>query len=582
MALRDRQQPVISLHGVTFTYAGLADPSLRDVSLEIRAGQRVLIVGPSGSGKSTLARCINGLIPHSFRGRLSGTIRVAGKDTSRARISEIADCVGTVLQDPESQFVGLTVAEDVAFALENQAMPLHEMKKRVQEALDVVRMWPHREQSPHHLSGGQKQKTALAGVLAMLPDILLFDEPLANLDPESGRQMMLLIDELNRRSGKTVVIIEHRLEDVLAMDMDRIILIDDGRIQADLSVAEMLVSGRLEKAGIRLPLYLEALERMGATYDAESVPVTVNQVPRDGTVQRAVQWATHPRKEEDLNRGAPVPSPKPPVVEVRDLGFAYPGGHAALDNVSFSVYPGERVSLLGHNGAGKSTLCHLLLGILKPRHGSVRIHGKKTDGWSVTEHGRAIGYVMQNPHHMLSQDKVFDEVAFGPRNWGLAEAEVVQRVEEALRICDLAGYRHWPIHALSFGQKKRLTIAAALALRPSMLILDEPTAGQDYRHAREIMNFISRLAKAGIAMLVVTHDMQLALEYTDRALVLAHGRLRGDGPVSKVFSDQSLLMEAGLQVTSLYRLAERLGMADEAESLIRRFIEREEASGETA
>lgn len=559
-------EPIVSVQKVSFTYEGLKHPSIRNVSFDIYPGEKILIAGPSGSGKSTLARCLNGLIPHSYKGKLTGQVIVNGKSTASAKIFDISESVGTILQDPEGQFVGLSVGEDVAFALENQEMPYPEMAKRVEEALAKVKMSHLIERSPQELSGGQKQKVAIAGILAMNPAILLFDEPLANLDPLSGQQVMALIDEIHRRYHKTIIIVEHRIEEVLEIGMDRIILMEQGEIVADNRVADVLGSGRLKQAGIRHPLYLEALERAGVPYTAETIPLSVTAVDRDAVRPHFRDW-----RAASLPGGASY-GDRTPLLAFDQVSFSYTPEEPLLDKISFAIYPGERIALLGHNGAGKSTLSHLMLGILKPQQGHIYLDGKPAEKASIVERGGKIGYVMQNPHHMISQETVKDEVAFGPRNFGLSESEIQQRVDEALEVCDLAGYRNWPVSALSFGQKKRLTIAAVLAMKPSVLLLDEPTAGQDYRHYREMMEFISRLTETGIALLMVTHDMHLALEYTNRSLVLSRGRMIGDMATSQLFADEQLLQAASLRTTSLYELAKHLEMA-EPERFIQYFID---------
>ncbi|UFJ39486.1 ABC transporter ATP-binding protein [Brevibacillus humidisoli] len=559
-------EPIVSVKQVSYTYEGLKHPTIREINLDIRRGEKILIAGPSGSGKSTLARCLNGLIPHSYKGELQGQIIIDGKPTSSMRIVEISESVGTILQDPEGQFVGLSVGEDVAFALENQEMSYKEMVALVKEALAKVNMVSQIDKSPQELSGGQKQKVAIAGIPAMNPDILLFDEPLANLDPQSGQQVMALIDEIHQRYNKTIIIVEHRIEEVLEIGMDRIILMEQGEIVADDSASDVVSSGKLKQTGIRHPLYLEALERAGLTYTAETIPLAVSAVERDDVLPSFRQWQFHTAASD-----APLVDTAP-LLQFDDVWFSYTPEEPLLKAISFAVRPGERIALLGHNGAGKSTLSHLMLGILKPLQGRIFLEGKPAESANVIQRGGKIGYVMQNPHHMISQETVKDEVAFGPRNFGLDEAEVLQRVEEALHVCDLLGHKNWPVSALSFGQKKRLTIASILSMKPRVLLLDEPTAGQDYRHYREMMDFISRLTETGIALLMVTHDMHLALEYTSRSIVLSQGEIIGDMATSRLFADEPPLTAASLRTTSLYQLAKHLGVA-QPDQFIQYFID---------
>lgn len=575
--------PIVDIRNLTFTYQDFRRPTLRNVSLQVERGETVLICGASGCGKSTLARAVNGLIPHSYPGALDGQVRVAGGDVAKQSLAVTSRAVGTLLQDPESQFIGLTVAEDVAFGLENLQTPRREMQERVEQALRWTGMWDWREQPPHQLSGGQKQKVAIAGLLAMNPDVLLLDEPLANLDPVSAAETIALLERLRRESGKTIIIIEHRLEEVLEGGVSRVALMNGGEVVAWGEPAEVVNSGRLEEAGIRLPLFAEALRRAGPRFWSGALPVTLQEAV--SSLKGRLTVATAVAEDRGLlARGqtgaAPAdstgPLDTPAAVACEGVSFAYPGSRSTLTNVSLRLQPGERVALLGHNGAGKSTLCHLLLGLLRPAAGRVLLHGRDTRDLPVSETARHIGLVMQNPHHMISQRTLWDEAAFGPRNLGNAEAEVAELVKEALSTCDLAPMQHWPPYALSYGQKKRLTVAAVVSMRSRILVLDEPTVGQDYRHYREFMGFIDRLARRGYTLLVVTHDLNLALEYTDRSLVMAGGRLLAEGPTSRILAEPETLKAAGLRPTSLTRLAasfELAGWAPTPEALAEAMLE---------
>jgi energy-coupling factor transport system ATP-binding protein len=563
----------------TFQYRSQSEPTLYNINLKIRRGEKILLLGPSGSGKSTLAHCVNGLIPHAFTGKSRGSLRVLGEDAGKLDIFALSKKVGTVLQDTDGQFVGLSAAEDIAFAAENDCVPPGEMRRRVPEAAATVRIEDHLSKSPQDLSGGQKQRVSIAGLLMDEVEILLFDEPLANLDPAAGKETIELIDRLNGEEGKTVLIVEHRLEDVLHRPLDRIVLMDQGRILADLPPGELLASDLLRRTGIREPFYISALRYAGITLEPDGGLQSVFQVqvPRE----RLAAWAG------GLEEAVPERNHEV-LLEGRDLFFRYPytPGLPALDEASFILYKGECLSLVGRNGAGKSTLAKLIAGFIRPEKGSLLFEGKDMADYSIKERADRIGYVMQNPNQMISFPMIFDETAFALRNQGLPENEIRDRVYESLQICSLYPFRNWPVNALSFGQKKRLTIASILVTGPSLLILDEPTAGQDYRRYSEIMEFLRKLnTERGLSFLLITHDMHLMLEYTTRALVLSGGRLLTSGgpgggkSPAEVLTDDGLIGEASLKRTSLYELAVRACLAEPRE-FVRRFIGYERARRE--
>lgn len=565
-------QAAITFRQFSFRYKNQSEPTLKNIHLEIAHGEKIWIAGPSGSGKSTLAHCINGLIPFSYGGEMSGQFLLDGRDATGLAIFERSRRIGTILQNPDAQFVGQTVGEDVAFQLENEAAPEPEMKAAVSSALDLVGMREYEAQGPHALSGGQKQRVALAGVLSTKADILLFDEPLANLDPASGAKAMRLIDEIHRSQGKTVILIEHRVEDVLLEHIDRVVVMNEGEIAAIGTPDELLAAGILPRYGLRQPLYLEALSHAGlplSGFTGLTGPESVKPKEDTGSPgfsepqlrQRLEAWAASvPPAARD--------SAGEPLLELRGVSFAYEPGKNAVADVTLTVRSGETVALLGSNGAGKSTLSGLITGLFKPSTGEIRLRGEVINGWSIRRRGEEIGYVMQHPHHMLTQHMVRDEIRIGLAARGVPESERERRTEEALRICGLHPYRNWPVSALSFGQKKRLSIAAILALQPKLMILDEPTAGQDYRHYTEFMEFIDRLASEGMAFLFITHDMHLALEYADRAAVMAEGRMIAADQVARILADGEITARANLRETSLARFARARGLADPS-----RFVE---------
>ncbi len=560
----------------SFTYKSQRVPTLKHVELHVRAGEKLLIIGPSGSGKSTLGNCINGLIPHAMSGTIEGSLKVASMETSDTDIYDLNRKVGTVLQDTDGQFVGLSVAEDIAFSLENQCVAKPRMEKLVLEMASLVDMEAFLDHPPGSLSGGQKQRVSLAGVLVDDVDILLFDEPLANLDPATGKRAIELIDELHKRTGKTVVIIEHRLEDVLHRPVDRILLVDDGRICLDTTPAALLAGSVLQEKGIREPLYISALKLAGCEIAPTEDIAYIDTFRVEPYAQRLCGWFTTRRRQYHPPKGGEL-------IRFDHVSYSYDGLRDAVHDVGFSIRKGEMVSILGKNGAGKSTMAQLLMGIMRPDSGRIFLAGRDATDDTIYERSRRIGYVMQNPNHMISHPMIYDEVAFGLRLKGLPEDAVRKRVLEVLELCGLRRHHKWPISALSYGQKKRVTIASILVMDPEVLILDEPTAGQDYRRYTALMSFLRDInRRLGITILFVTHDMHLALEYTPRAIVLADGVLLRDAPVSEVFSDGALLRQANLKETSLYILAQRAGIPQaEIPSFIETFIEAEDERRET-
>lgn len=562
------RKPIISFRNFSFQYRAQKRPTLTDIDLEIYPGERVLIAGPSGSGKSTLAGCINGLNPFSNPGACTGTLTVDGVDAPHSSLFELSAHVGTVLQDPDGQFIGLTVGEDIAFALENSCTPQDEMHAITRHAAELVGIENHLGYAPHELSGGQKQRVSLAGVMVDQVKILLFDEPLANLDPATGKQAIELIDEIQKKTDTTVLIIEHRLEDVLWRNVDRIVLVNGGTILADLRPDELLSGSLLAENGIREPLYVTALRYAGVDITPDKHPAHVDSLVLDDTdTQKLRDWFT----------ARPRPAAQPerePLLEVKGLSFGYQKGQQTLRDVSFSIGKGEMVSIVGRNGAGKSTLSKLICGFETPDAGEIFLNGKPLAEENIRRRARHIGYVMQNPNQMISKTMIYDEVALGLQRSGLTEEQIREKVEATLRVCGLYPFRNWPVSALSFGQKKRVTIASVLVLDPELILLDEPTAGQDFRHYTDIMEFLRGLNARGVTVVMITHDMHLMLEYTRRALVFCDGRLITDRTAAAVLCDPALVEQAALKETSLYTLANRCGIAP-AQEFVERFIEQD-------
>ena len=535
----------ISFNQFTFQYDAQAEATLKDISFDIVKGEKVLILGPSGSGKSTLAQCLNGIIPNIHKGQAQGQVRIAGQNIFKQSIYDKSQLVSTVLQDPDGQFIGLTVAEDLAFALENDCADQSEMKDKVAlwaERLDLTSLLNYR---PQDLSGGQKQRVSLAGVLIDESPILLFDEPLANLDPKSGQETIDLIDKIHKEVGATTIIIEHRLEDVLYRPVDRILLVNDGTLLFNGIPDELLSSTLLLENGIREPLYVTALRQLGFdTRDAENLSQLDALDLSDLVLPDRVL-----KDKRDSSSDS--------ILKVEGLSVSYGDNPAIIDDMSFSLKKGERLAIVGKNGAGKSTLAKALCGFV-PSQGKLTYKGQDISQDSITERSERIGFVLQNPNQMISQTMIFDEVALGLRLRGIEETEVEERVHEVLKTCGLYSFRKWPISALSFGQKKRVTIASILVLKPEIIILDEPTAGQDYKTYTDIMNFLDSLQKQGHTIVMITHDMQLMLEYSDRCLVVVEGKIIADDNPVTILNQKDLLESANLKQTSLYTLGQKL------------------------
>ena len=568
------KEPIIKFEDFGFQYDAQAEPTLKNINLEIYPGEKILIAGPSGCGKSTLTHCMNGLIPFAYPGESTGKLTIQKKETKKLSIFEISRMVGTVLQDLDGQFIGLTVAEDIAFALENACVGQEDMKKAVRQVARQVGIEGHLEHSPDALSGGQKQRVSMAGVMVNEVGILLFDEPLANLDPATGKKAIEIIDRIQKETGATVVIIEHRLEDVLWRDVDRIVLMKDGRIVKDAPPDELLSTDVLQENGIREPLYLTALKYAGVKITPECRPRSIRSLTLTEEDQKKVRNWFHARK-----RGKEKQEGKA-LLTADKIDFTYENGFHALKDIHISIDEGELLAIVGTNGAGKSTFSKVVCGFEKQQLGTLTFQGQDMKNYSIKERADRIGYVMQNPNQMISKPMIFDEVAFGLRQRNVPESEITPKVEEVLKICGLYPFRKWPVSALSFGQKKRVTIASILALDPQMIILDEPTAGQDYRHYTEIMEFLNELHGRGITVVMITHDMHLMLEYAQRAVVFSGGQVIANDTSANILTNPEIIERANLKETSLYDLSLLCGIED-SNVFVQHFIdyEKEEKRG---
>jgi energy-coupling factor transport system ATP-binding protein len=546
---RENALPLV-VRNLSFRYRNRPQYALRNVSFQAGAGEIILIAGASGSGKTTLMRCINGLIPRSYKGELAGEIRLFGQDPAPLSLPQISQMVGTVLQDPEKQIVGSYVRNEIAFGLENLGVPRPQMRARVQAILEYLGLAHLQDRETFHLSGGEKQKVAIAGVLAMEPSILLLDEPLANLDPVSMQETLALIRRL-ADEGRTVLIIEHRVEDVLKIAPDKVLFLVDGeqRYFGDVEGFEAVADPREVKLPARL-----AVQQLAAN----TPEVMVNGH------EPAVN-PSHPAK------------PGSPLVEFQDVTFWYEPEQPVLRDINFTIRRGDVIAILGPNGAGKTTLVKHAIGLLKPRRGRVLVDGQDTRTVSVAQVAQTLGYVFQSPSHMLFAPTVREELAFGPRNLGYDEATIARNVQTALEMVNLADRADDPPLALSFGQQKRVTIAAVLAMQSRILVMDEPTAGQDYRNYTAFMDALlhrnghgpqsarpaghtSQAVGGGAwstafdAVVFITHDLDLAISYANRVVLVNEGRIVADGPPHEVLADRALLARCRLVPTSLLEL----------------------------
>ena len=561
----ERGEPIIEFRDFSFKYNAQMEPTLFDIDLTVRKGEKVLIAGPSGCGKSTLVNCINGLIPFSYKGEIKGSLKIKGEESSSLSISRISNTVGTVLQDSDAQFIGMTVLEDIAFALENECVVKEEMMERVHRAAKIVDISDHLDYAPTDLSGGQKQRTGIAGILVDDVEVMLFDEPLANLDPATGKTAMELIDDVAVKTGAAVIVVEHRIEDVLHIEMDRIILMDNGRIVFDGTPDALLSSRLLIDGGIREPLYITALKYAGVEITEEKLPHSIRSIILTYEDKAQVR-----RWHESTPTVKPVPK-NDTILDIKSLEFAYEDKPPTLKGVDLEVHKGELMAIVGRNGAGKSTLAKTICRFEKNCTGSMTLMGDDLMTLSIKECADRVGYVMQNPNQMISKTMIFDEIALGLKLRGFDEAAIQEKVWNVMKVCGLYEFRNWPISALSYGQKKRVTIASILALDPDIIILDEPTAGQDFRHYTDIMEFLKDINSRGITIIMITHDMHLMLEYAERALVFTDGRIIADDTSAAILTNPKITEKASLKETSLYHLALMCGIDDPSE-FVQHFI----------
>lgn len=534
----------IDFQNVTFLYEGSDHPALKNVNLSIKPGEIVLITGPAGSGKTTLCSCINGLIPHYHEGDLQGDVVVRGYNTKKARIGGLASLVGMVFQDPESQLVTSSVADEVAFGPENFGIAREEINERVMAALKATRLEGYEDREPYNLSGGEQQACVIASVYAVQPDIYVMDEPLANLDPAGRAQVLRLIIDVAKKRGKTLVIVEHTLEEVIPL-VDRIVVMNKGEIVRDGPVQEVLSLGDIPQVFTRPPII-----RLAEQFLKSVIPVTPEKFYRElsskytlGTMQPDPAILREPHPSEN------------PIIEIKELSYSYAQGTEALRDISLTIHAGELVAILGRNGSGKTTLVRHIIGLIKPEEGKIFVRGKDVARTPTHELAQDIGFCFQNPNHQIVTFKVRDEVIFGLRAHNIPPSEYDGRIHEALEIVDMLDYINAEVFDLGKGQKQRLALASVLALKPRILIIDEPTTGQDPQMAEGIFRIIQGLNKRGTTVLMITHQMEYAANYAHRAIVLRSGQISFDGSIKDLISNKKLMEDNFLDLPEATKIA---------------------------
>jgi energy-coupling factor transport system ATP-binding protein len=551
----EQMEPAVSIEGLAYRYRGQQKPALKGVDLEVAEGEFVVVMGPSGAGKSTLCVSLNGLIPHFFKGKMEGEVRVGGRPTSEGKVGEFAQEVGLVFQDFEAQLFSTNVALEVAFGPENFRVERGEMIERVERVLGQVHLEGFENRTPSTLSGGQKQRLAIASVLAIEPRILCLDEPTTDLDPVGKLGIFEIAEDLKDRDDVTLIVVEHETEETL--EADRIIVLRDGEIVADRPAREVLRDVELLEESSVMPLQVTRFFHEMGLWQGQ-LPLT----PQEGVAEfRRRGWLVNPDRHRRLVEadGKREEGYGEPVIEVEGLTHRYPNGVIALEGVDLTVRRGEFLAVLGQNGSGKTTLVKHFNGLLKPTEGTVRVGEDETTEQGLRRLGRSVGYVFQNPDHQIFSDTVSDEVAFGPKIRGMEESEIKERVEEALAAVGLEGRGDEDPFGLTKGERQRVAVASVLAVRPEVLILDEPTTGLDYAEQRGMMDLIESLNETGSTIIVVTHTMWVVAEYAHRAVVVRDRKIFLQGTVREVFAEEDELHDAALRPPHIVSLGNALG-----------------------
>ncbi len=518
---------MIRFENFTFYYSDAERPALEDINLNILDGEFLLVSGPTGSGKSSLCRCLNGLIPNFYGGHLFGRVEVQGLDTSEHSTKELAEIVGMIFQDPENQLFTVDVEREIAFGLENLGFSENIITKRIEEALDAVGISHLRYRQLQELSSGEKQKTALASVMALHPDILVLDEPTSQLDPKGAEEILMVVEKLNDELGITVVLVEHRLDRVVH-HVDRMLLMCDGRVLRDGSPREILRSGEIESIRVGVPpvaRLIKELARRGVK--VKKTPLTVKEARP--ILDQAFRETSFTPKEEERPKGDLI-------IEIRGLSYTYPNGPIALKNINLKIHEREFVSIIGRNASGKTTLTKHFNGLLKPTQGNIAIYGVDTSKASVAELARMVGYVFQNPNVHLIGETVEEEILSSLKHLDLSEDEIEQRVTQVLEEFSLLPYRDQYPRYLSGGEREKAAIASVIARSPKILVLDEPTRGMDYGLKNDLMGFLDKYRKRGNTIILVTHDIETVADYSDRVILMSEGRVILDGPKKETLS----------------------------------------------
>jgi len=557
-------EPVLKIQNLWFKFHGSKEYVLKGINLAFKKGEFVLLIGPSGCGKTTLINTINGIIPHVIEGLRKGNVYLLGKDVKDMKLAEVSTHVATVFQDPETQFFTLSVIDEVVFGPENLKLPYDEIERRLEFAVKATGIEDLLEKDVMSLSGGQKQRVAIASAMAMMPDILILDEPTTNLDPKGAAEVLRTIANLRKQTNALIILIEHRLEEVTKY-ADRVLVMHNGEIIANGPPREVFNNpDLLYEIGIRPPWAAETivrLRKLGLVPQDTRIPLTPDEAAEiirgilmEKLGVKSDSQIVFPHEEEEFSKAIN----RRPVIEINNLWHQYPDGTVALKGINLVIHEGEFVGIIGQNGAGKTTLLLHILGILRPSYGEVRVFGRNVLRMSVGELSQSIGLIFQNPDLMLFQNKVWDEIAFGPKNIGIHGKELEERVKEAIEMMRLVGYEKRHPRALSRGQRHRVAVASILAMRPKILIADEPTTGQDFGASRKYLELLEKLNKAGTTIIVVSHDMDLIARYAKRVVVLKEGRVLLDGPTRAVFSREDLLAETDLAPPYVTRIGNQL------------------------
>ncbi|MFQ6053332.1 MAG: ABC transporter ATP-binding protein [Candidatus Bathyarchaeia archaeon] len=552
---------IVEVDGLWYSYPNAPAPALRGLDMTIEEGEFILLTGPSGCGKTTFCRCLNGLIPHFYSGELRGEVEVAGLSTRDHSTAELAQLVGLIFQNPDNQIFALTVEKDVAFGLENLGVGKEEMMEAVDWAMEVTGISDLRHRATHELSGGQKQRLAIASILAMRPRVIVLDEPTSFLDPVGAERIFEVLEALNRDYRMTVILIEHRL-DLAVRYADRVIVFAGGEIMDDGPPGEVFTAEGTRLAGVGIPRIIELSERLSRRgIKLKETPLTTDHLVR-AIGERLLKTKTRPSEKPgipeaggfaDVHRGAPI-------IEVSGLSYTYPSGVRALRDVSLAIHRGEFAAIMGENGAGKTTLVKHFNGLFKPQTGRVVVDGRDVSEESVASLARKVGLVFQNPDDQLFSENVEEEIRFALRNFGFEKGIIEKRVDWALNLLDIARYRKSSPFILSGGERKRVALASVLAWDPEVVILDEPTIGQDYAQKERLRHFLMQLRTQGKTIIIVTHDVEFVADCRPRIILMAKGEVVADGPAERVMTDTDALKRASVLPPEITKLFSRLSV----------------------